>query len=346
MFGIVVALAGGGCFRPKIGPDLKCDMTPGQKPCPDNYKCDSASGFCVPTNSTDGGAGGAKGGSGGAGGHAGGGGSGGAAGKGAAGKGGTGGSGGGAGEKMDAHPDCLPAVANANCPERDAGGMCDPVCNRGCANCYDKCSPTTDTLGVFVTGTLLCNQPSSPTVGLLASCSQTSPGGSAQQDNCAPGLICLNLECGDLCYQLCRSSMDCTNGSTCSRDAGGGYSFCDVPPSVCDPTVTIGNPVCKNTAIPCYLSTDTKQTSCDCPFGEPQGGGVQPGQGCTDSRDCFAGQVCYDPIGRGQPVCLKVCHLPTDGGTNTECSGGAVSCSAFLSPSSTTKIYGYCPTSN
>ena len=42
MFGIVVALAGGGCFRPKIGTDLKCDMTPGQKPCPDNYKCDTA----------------------------------------------------------------------------------------------------------------------------------------------------------------------------------------------------------------------------------------------------------------------------------------------------------------
>ncbi|HZL18648.1 MAG TPA: hypothetical protein VFG23_12975, partial [Polyangia bacterium] len=56
MFGIVLALTNAGCFRPKIGPDLKCDLTKGAKACPDNFKCDTATDLCVPANNTDGGA--------------------------------------------------------------------------------------------------------------------------------------------------------------------------------------------------------------------------------------------------------------------------------------------------
>jgi hypothetical protein len=342
MFGIVVALAGGGCFRPKIlSGGFKCDTTKGATPCPDNFVC--IGGLCV-TPPTDAGTDGAKGGSGGAGGHAGAGGGG-----GAAGKGGTGGSGGGAGEKVDAHPDCLPAVANTNCPERDAGGMCDPVCNRGCDNCYDKCTTITNNNDVALTGALVCNQLFSPQgdpgiKGLLANCTINAPGVNAagdggQSDNCGPGLVCLGLECTSRCYQLCRTNRDCADGASCSRDAGGGYAFCDVPPVPgCNPTAAQtgcgANPGAKG----CFLEPVSNVTLCDCPFGGNQGGGLAQGALCADSRQCNVGEICADPTGTNDFRCRAVCQLPVDGGANTVCPGG-LPCSPFAANN---KIYGYC----
>jgi hypothetical protein len=341
VFGFVVAVAAGGCFRPKVlSGGFKCDTTKGATPCPDNFVC--VGGYCV-TPTTDGGTGGAKGGSGGAGvgGHAGTGGSG-----GVGGKGGMGGTGGGAGESVDAHPDCLPAVANANCPERDAGGMCDPVCNRGCNNCSDKCTTTTDNNDVSLSGSLACNQLFSPQgdpgiKGLLANCTVNAPGNSSQSDNCGPGLICLNLECTSRCYQLCRANRDCANGASCSRDAGGGYTFCDVPTVPgCNPTaVQTGcgtNPGAKG----CFLEPASNVTLCDCPFGQQfQGGGLAIGALCTYSRQCTVGQICADPTGTNDFRCRVVCQLPVDGGANMGCPGG-VPCSPFAANNT---IYGYCP---
>jgi hypothetical protein len=326
LLGIVV-LAGGGCFRPKIlSGGFKCDVTPGAKACPDDFVC--VSGLCV-TPAHDGGVDAPKGGSGGG-----------------AGSGGKGGSGGGGGEKVDAQPDvpCLPAVANTNCPELPNNpGTCDPVCNTGCPDsCHDKCS-------VNSKGALTCNRlipaPSVATPkGILANCTQNSGGADAagQTDNCVAGTVCLALECpSPRCYQFCRSAADCANGATCSRDAGGGHSFCDVPPTVCNPVnpqVDSGCPP-QILAEACYLSSkNMMQTVCDCEYVPSQGGGHGRGDDCTLSRQCGIGLACYDAVGSGQPKCVQVCRLPSDGGVNNGCNGGP--CSPF---STTSSIYGFCP---
>ena len=324
-----IVLASGACFRPKIlSGGFKCDTTPGAKSCPDDFVC--VGGFCV-TPATDAGTDMAKGGSGGMGG---------------------GGGGGGGGHQVDAATDlpCLPAVPN--CQPSDAG-LCDPVCNVGCTQCDQKCSAITTLASNngFLSGDLTCNPliltpPGSAPKGALANCTQHSASMNKQTDDCAPGMVCLALECASRCYQLCRSTADCTNNATCSRDAGGGYSFCDVPPTFCDPTpAPYGQTGCtaNATAMGCYMGTDTKQTVCDCPFGANQNGGMQRGQGCTHSRQCGVGLVCFDYTGTGSPICLQVCHLPGDGGTNTECSLGARTCSAFSSGNNANKVYGYCP---
>jgi hypothetical protein len=322
MFGIFVALAGAGCFRPKIvSGGFKCDLTKGATPCPDNFVC--IGGLCV-TPTTDAGTDGAKGGSGGAGGHAG---------------AGGGGKAGGGGEKMDAHPDvqpdvpCLPAVANTNCPEGNSAGICDPVCNRGCGHCYEKCSIAATDSG------LACNAPVMPTVQLLADqCGFSSPGTSAQTDNCGPGQVCITAECANRCYQFCRTSADCTN-ATCSRDAGGGFLACDVPYVNCDPVrgVAANESQCGSSVKGCYLSATGSKTLCDCPFGQPKGTGTS----CSHSRDCSPGLVCYNATGLGSE-CYPICRLQTDGGAapqagESPCTG-SVTCQAL--PGQT--VYGYC----
>jgi hypothetical protein len=321
-----IVLASGACFRPKIASGgFKCDTTKGAKSCPDDFVCDLATLLCV-TATTDGGAG--KGGSGGGG--------------------GKGGTGGGGGQAVDASPDvpCLPTVPS--CQTSDAG-LCDPVCNAGCGQCYEKCSSTTTAAsnGAFLSGTLVCNPlklspPGSTPVGILNSCNQDSPGSARQEDNCAPGTVCLVLECAPRCYQYCRSSGDCANGASCTRDAGGGLSVCDVPPATCDPTFNQSACSPASLAMGCYLGSDTKQTLCDCPYGDPQGGGLGTGDICAHSRQCGIGHVCFDYTGRGAPpVCLVVCRLPGDGGANTSCPGG-LPCSPFSTASGANKIYGYC----
>lgn len=275
-------------------------------------------GLCV-TPPTDGGAG--KGGSGGAGG------------KGGAGGGDAGG--GGAGGQAIV---CLPGVTLASCQDVvDAGvdvSPCDPVCNVGCSDCRDKCSVNTQ-------GALTCLVPTSgPAPGLLGNCALDSSG----KDNCAPGQVCISAECpSPRCYQFCKTNMDCPNNASCSRDAGGGHTVCDVPPASpsCDP-VAGEDTMCPLGAQGCYLSSNTMHTLCDCPFGSSQGGGLTRLQPCSHSRQCITGLVCYDPAGGGSPECLQVCRLPTDGGPTPSCIGGPQRCSAFPSSSGTNPIYGFC----
>ncbi len=327
-----LVLAGTGCFRPKILPGgFACgDAGAGVNGiCPDGLLCDPRSGTCV---SSIGGAGG--GGTGGA-----------------AGKGGQGGQGGGKagmdGGVRDMAPDvpvtCLPSVATTTCPASDAGtGMCDPVCNTGCGQCNEKCSVNTS-------GNLTCNIPTGGgTVGLSQPCSP-SKSGAAQTDNCAPGLVCLNVSvCQYRCYQFCRTSADCSNGAGCSRDAGGGYSFCDVPQTTCDPILGAQKIGCPGPPLfTCYLSSTTDQTVCDCQTGMTSGA---VGASCTRSRDCFAGLICIDFQGNGSKFCKKVCRLPGDGGVNlTNADAGEEGCVDYRNclpivlPSGTNDpTYGYC----
>jgi hypothetical protein len=326
-------LASVGCFRPKIQSNgFRCSDAGA---CPDNFSCDKSSGYCL-ANGSDGGVVTGTGGKGGQGGQA--------------GKPGTGGTGG-----VDAGSDrpCTGTVAMASCPQADAGaGLCDPVCNTGCGECYQKCS-------VNGNGALTCNVPTTTrSPGLLGTCDPTTVG-PKQTDDCQPGQICADPgqnQCGPRCYQFCRTSSDCANGASCSRDAGGGYSLCDVPPIACDPVLNAAkfpqySNCSGNTFVGCYLSANTLDTTCDCqdtPPGQSSGSVLQA---CDRSRDCFPGLVCYDATGKGK-VCRKVCRLPGDGGVDlTRADAGEQGCNnndptlclpMLLGDGTLSKTFGFC----
>jgi len=318
-------LASAGCFRPKnLSGGFSC---PDGVHCPDGLSC-NANQICVSDAGVV-----STGGNGGKGG--------------AGGKGGTGGVDAGGVDRP-----CTGAIAS--CPSTDAGtGKCDPVCNTGCGECYQKCSVNTN-------GQPTCNEPMGPrSPGLLGACDQTSPSGLAQTDDCQPGQLCANTNtCGARCYQFCRTSSDCSNGATCSRDAGGGYAVCDVPSVACDPVAgaasgASGNAGCTGGAlVNCYLSGTSASTLCDCQNIRTNGtGNGTKGDFCSRSRDCFAGLVCYDALGNNTKQCWPVCRLPGDGGVDitnvgageSKCTTGPGACNPIRLPDgSTNPTFGFC----
>jgi hypothetical protein len=277
---------------------------------------------------------------------------------------GTGGKGGTAGRTVDGGAGqgggggkvtiCLDPVPNCTTPA-DAGGLCDPVCNKGCGACDQKCS-------VNSAGSLTCNPLSSPdnTVGILANCFPSMSGNdpATQSDNCQPGTACVNHNaCASRCYKFCRKSTDCPTGASCSIDAGSGKSFCDVPLTQCDPVngaaMSLGHSGCPNAIQSCYLLEDSPNNSgntvCDC---YNNGTIHAAGQDCVHSRDCYGGLVCADLTGHGKK-CLKVCRLPSpDGGADlTRKDAGEVGCGStdyhncipiLLPNGSQTTVFGAC----
>ena len=315
-------LASAGCYRPKnLSGGFFCGDN---RACPDGLQCDSRN-LCV---SSLGGAGGAGG------------------------KGGAGGQG-GAGNR-DGGPDlpvdrpCTGAIAS--CQPSDAG-LCDPVCNTRCG-CLEKCSVNT-------AGVLTCNAPTAGPPGLLGPCAQIDFG-SKQTDNCAPGQVCATPRgdtCNPRCYQFCRTNSDCTNGASCSIDAGGGNSLCDVPPVACDPVLNAAmhlqySHCTGDKYLGCYLSSDTGNTICDCQDSPTPPATGSVGQSCNRSRDCFPGLVCYDPANHDNKKCWKVCRLPGDGGVDlTRTDAGEQGCSnndptlclpILLSNGSLSTTFGFC----
>lgn len=299
-------LVSAACFRPKILPGGYACGANGS--CPDGFVCNPSSHLCA--SSTDAGVGGAAG---------------------AGGKGGKGGTGG-----IDAGGVDRPCTgAIASCPPSDAEtGICDPVCNKGCGECYQKCSVNTN-------GDLTCNEPfGQPPAGLLQLCNQYSPADAkGQSDNCGPGQICLNASaCGvPRCYQFCRSSSDCPGGASCSRD-GGSYQFCDVPPQTCNPVASANANSGCSPGLSCYLSQTGVGTVCDCQFSRAAWSGTtgRPGDQCEHSRDCLSGSVCLLNSAILGKRCYAVCLLPVDGGPADTCAGG---CQPIQGGGST---YGWC----
>jgi hypothetical protein len=310
-------LASAGCFRPgNLSGRFSCGNNGA---CPDGLLCNS-SNICV---SSIGGA------------------------SGTGGKVGTGGVGGKDAGPPDVSPDrpCIGAIAS--CQPSDAG-MCDPVCNIGCGECYQKCS-------VNGNGALTCNAPMGPnSPGLVSGLCDPTVVGPAQTDDCQAGQVCVkeNL-CGYRCYQFCRASSDCTNGASCSLDAGGGYSLCDVPPITCNPAYGVAGGATSqcpgataNSLFGCYLSATSTATLCDCQ--NTNGGGVA-GSRCSHSRDCYPGLVCYDPTSSNPKTCRRVCRLPGDGGVDLTqpgeggCASGVQACTPIAFPDGTTNpTFGFC----
>lgn len=325
-------LAGGGCYKPTILPGtLQCSI-PDDK-CPDDWTCDKSNPqlhLCV--RSGGGGRGGATGGTQGTGGKGG-------SGKGGNGTGGTAGAGGMGGKPGTggaAGAACLAKVSS--CTTTFDGGACDPVCNVGCASCDEKCS-------VNSIGTRTCNAPVGAPAATLSPCYVTQNGAdlSTQTDNCGPGEVCIEpTTCGTLCYQFCRTNLDCPS-QNCGHEVGNGLKVCDAPFTNCDPTLRSQCGAGSLTA--CYISQENGKTMCDCPNNVPLGTAKDK---CTESRDCNPGLVCYNATGRiGDSQCRRVCKLPTDGGasdgTASTCAGGAANCMPMrLSSGMVTTTWGYC----
>jgi hypothetical protein len=205
---------------------------------------------------------------------------------------------------------CFEPKTGSNCDQADGGGSCDPFCQTGCPapgpNCHKKCSVNT-------VGALTCNEVSPGTLrNEFQTCTLNSVGTAAQNDACAPGLVCLEDACMGIgsgsgrCYKFCRSDDDCPN-SQCYRTLPGGWRVCDAPNvDSCVPTAP-GTSGCTGAQVACYIAiARPSHTVCDC-FGDKIAN-----EPCEGSRSCFPGLLCVDPNGGG-PVCLRVCDLSLGG---------------------------------
>lgn len=162
---------------------------------------------------------------------------------------------------------------------------------------------------------------------------------SAQNDNCAPGNLCLSFgDATNYCFQLCSVSQDCAGLVACSGRPLEGDTLvkvCDPQPtpcssgSCCDP-LGITNSICDRKT--CYLvapqsaTADDSRTVCDVPTGNKLGGAT-----CISSHECAPPLGCYvarQNLPGGLGVCKSVCNLTDE----NRCG----SCTAY------NKQYGFC----
>jgi hypothetical protein len=221
-------------------------------------------------------------------------------------------------------------MPKANCTATPDAGLCDPFCQTGCG-CIEKCSVNT-------AGALTCNPLKSGQVrGLQEPCEVQAPGSQNQIDQCAPGLFCLEDSCTvgtgmGRCHQFCRADNEC-NGSTCNRDAGGGFKYCDVPFADCNPLAAASTSNGCPGILFCYIATsDVSQTLCDCQFPP----GLREGDVCTRSRECNPGLVCVqDQLGTNR--CTRVCRVAMGA---TDCPVGT--CRTLTDGGKTNATFGFC----
>jgi hypothetical protein len=213
-------------------------------------------------------------------------------------------------DAVDATPDKVEAACTikpvAGCTPATSG-KCDPVCQTGCDGCSQKCSVNT-------AGALTCNAPSGASRANEGdACDQVSAGTDQQTDECAPGLVCVELNCKRECARLCRTNADCPE-STCTRDYVTGFKVCDLKAVDCNPVKALAPNPCPLNAQGCYLSsTVTDRRVCDCP-----GMSLPEGRICKLSRDCLPGMACVDATGTGDYRCRIVCSLT---GSVSGCTG-------------------------
>jgi hypothetical protein len=226
---------------------------------------------------------------------------------------------------MEAPPSCpttMPKVT-PTCSDGPAPGQaCNPTCQTGCA--CGRCNVVGSTPTCVAAGT----------VPLGDVCAL---GGA---DNCAPGFICLQEECGNAlgrCYQFCTKDAQCMEAicqiAVDDPDGGGdtGFRTCDVPTRVCDP---INNTGCPNPALNCYF-TSLNKTLCDCPS-KTVGKNDAP---CTIYSDCAPGYVCVTLLNvETTPHCHFACEVANPACPAGSADGGTAGCM----PVTPGAMYGYC----
>jgi hypothetical protein len=257
---------------------------------------------------------------------------------GAGGSGGDAGSSGGGGQSADAGGSggaSSGPEAGVVCPEvplvcsATTAGSCDPVCQIGNCNwCTEKCTYAFD--GVREQPT--CASKGQKTV--LQQCTLSSAGLPTQNDECAPGNICLAPTIGDnltYCFSLCVSKADCTNVACGQRPlsaAGGSVSVCDPPYDQCGVDGTCCDPIsgagCPAHRVCLLVSRDPgtnhSRTVCELAYGNGRNGVT-----CDSSRDCYIGNACVP-----DSTCRQVCNSAND------CPNSGV-CTMWGTE------YGYCP---
>jgi hypothetical protein len=216
----------------------------------------------------------------------------------------------------DTAPVCTTAAVTPTCADGPAVGQaCNPTCQTGCA--CGRCN--------VVGSKPTCVPPGTVPLGEVCMLGIS--------DNCAPGLICLQEECGNAlgrCYQFCTSNAQCMDATICQipvDDANNkptGFTTCDVPPHTCDP---VSNTGCPNPALNCYL-TSLGQTLCDCPSKSGQNDAP-----CTIYSDCAPMFVCVTGVG-GETTAH--CHFA--------CAVASPACPTGTTcmPAATGASFGYC----
>ncbi len=301
-----------GCYNPDLATksDLRC--APTGKKCPDSMVCNEVTNFCVAKDSS-GGTGGvvATGGGGGT----------------VVSTGGTAGTkmtGGTGGTAM-----CIGPLPTASCAaSTQTPGICDPVCQRGCA-CDQRC-------------TISGNNPDcvSPRGAVLV-----GENCNLAPDNCRPGTVCLAEyapKCGNHCYRYCRTDADCGGGAHCtvSLDSQGTaleYKVCDNAPQTCSPIFGKGS--CSDAKLHpyptfgCYLmgSDHPEEATCEC------AGATKEADACKFERECQPGHTCIEGA-NDTGFCRKVCPLMAPAEALTICGGPTFRCASYFG----SKQFGYC----
>jgi hypothetical protein len=142
-----------------------------------------------------------------------------------------------------------------------------------------------------------------------------------KDDNCAPGLFCLQEMCGNglgRCYRHCSTAAQCP-GSICQfQIPGTTFKVCDLPGQTCDPVADVG---CPDPALHCYI-TSGDQTLCDCANNTPGKG--MSGDACILYSDCAPGYVCAKDFGEASYTCHLACNkaAPSCLPASATCTGG------------------------
>jgi len=311
VYALAVGITLQGCYNPDLSTktDLRCALS--GKKCPDGMVCNDLTNFCVNKTSGAGGSTGTGG---------------------TIGAGGVVGNGGAGGVAMTGGTPgmCVGPLPTAACAVvTQSPGLCDPVCQRGCA-CDQRCTISGNAPDcVQPRGTLsvgdLCNE---------------------RNDTCRPGTLCLTewdeAKCGGHCYRNCRVDADCGGGAHCSvslESAGTELQIkvCDNPPENCSPVFGKGS--CSDAksrpfpAFGCYLmgSKYPDEATCEC------AGIKKEGEICTFERECQPGHTCIEGPNR-TGFCRKVCPLLAPAEATTICGGPMFRCAAYFG----SKQFGYC----
>jgi hypothetical protein len=194
----------------------------------------------------------------------------------------------GASQSGDGSSMCTEPTVARLCDDQPASGqMCNPACQIGC-DCGRRCN-------VGSNGQTFCTTVGTKTVGQLCA---------VANDDCAPGLICLQEACGNLlgrCYRHCDSDAQCGT-QFCQFPIPGTSVFraCDQPAQSCNPVENTG---CPSPALNCYL-TSANETRCDCPSGLNHA----LGDTCQFYNDCMPGLICISNVGGlAGPHCHTAC---------------------------------------
>jgi hypothetical protein len=257
---------------------------------------------------------------------------------GGAGAGGAGGSGGqiaGSGGGADAADSGLGPDVSVTCPGTPVPlctptttDPCDPVCQTGsrCDWCSQKC--TYAPFGTTAQATCAAKDPNP--VAVFQPCGVNYSGLPTQDDNCAPGSICLqpingNSPSTGYCFALCHNAVQDCKGVACTQrmlSASGGtvavcepsYDQCGLDGNCCDPLAP--QPGSCGSGRFCLLVAPDQSSGHSRTVCEFSSGNGKNGAACASAHDCSQAYTCVNdgPHNGCHRVCNTANPCPVGGG--------------------------------